>query len=76
MSFVDDYSRKLWIFILKTKDEALENFKKWKVLIEKQTGRSVRRLRIDNRLEFCSREFENFYKQEGIARHKTTAGTP
>ena len=27
LSIVDDYSRKLWIYIQKTKDEAFDNFK-------------------------------------------------
>ena len=45
-------------------------------MIEKQTGRKVKRLRTDNGLEFCSEEFESFCKNEGIVRHKTTVGTP
>ena len=64
MSIVDDYSRKLWIFILKNKSDAFASFKRWKTLIENQTGRKVRRLRIDNGLEFCSGEFEKFCSDE------------
>ena len=37
LSMVDDYSWKLWIFILKTKDEVQDYFKNWKTLIENQT---------------------------------------
>ena len=37
LSMVDDYSRKLWIFIFKTKDEVHDYFKNWKTLIENQT---------------------------------------
>ena len=32
--------------------------------------------RTDNGLEFCSTEFDNFCKSEGIIRHRTTVGTP
>jgi len=42
---VDDYSRKLWIFILKTKDEVNDFFKNWKTLIENQTGKKIKRFR-------------------------------
>ena len=60
MSIVDDYSRKLWIFILKNKSDAFASFKRWKTLIENQTGRKVRRLMTDNGLEFVLRSLKNF----------------
>jgi hypothetical protein len=34
VSFIDDYSRKTWIYFLKTKDEVLNKFKEYKALIE------------------------------------------
>lgn len=60
MSIIDDYFRKVWVHKLKTPDQALEIFKVWKVLVETQTGLKVKCLRTDNRLKFCSKEFENF----------------
>ncbi len=45
-------------------------------MIEKQTGRHVKRLRKDNGLEFCGGEFNEFCKNEGIARHHTVRMTP
>ncbi|GKA51926.1 retrovirus-related pol polyprotein from transposon TNT 1-94 [Tanacetum coccineum] len=50
-----------------TKGEAFEKFKHWKILIENQTGRRIKRLRTDNGLEFCSREFNDFCRDVGIA---------
>jgi hypothetical protein len=44
--------------------------------VEKSTGRSIKCLRIDNGGEFTSMEFENYCKEFGIDRHKTTAYTP
>lgn len=35
MIFIDDYSKKVWIFTLKHKDEVFLNFKWRKVMIEK-----------------------------------------
>ena len=58
MSIIDDYSRKVWIYILKTKDQALEKFKIWKTLVETQSNFKVKCLRTDNGLEFCNKEFE------------------
>jgi len=34
LSIVDDFSIKLWVYPQKTKDEAFENFKNWKCLVE------------------------------------------
>ena len=45
-------------------------------MIENQTNRKVKRLRIDNRLKYCSKEFDEFCKEKGIARHKTVRHTP
>ncbi|GJZ72093.1 retrotransposon protein, putative, ty1-copia subclass, partial [Tanacetum coccineum] len=55
LSVVDDYSRRVWVYILKFKHEAFGKFKEWKQLVENQTGRTVKKLRTDNGLEFCNR---------------------
>ena len=34
VTFIDDYSRKPWIFFLKTKNEVFRKFKEFKALIE------------------------------------------
>ena len=51
-------------------------FKQWKTLIENQTGKKIKRLRIDNGVEFYGGEFNKFYKNEGIARHRIVSHTP
>ncbi|GJX43338.1 retrovirus-related pol polyprotein from transposon TNT 1-94 [Tanacetum coccineum] len=42
----------------------------------RRTGRTVKKLRTDNGLEFCNREFEQLCIESVIARHLTVAGTP
>ncbi|KAH9648136.1 hypothetical protein KPL70_025471 [Citrus sinensis] len=76
MTLIDDYTRKVWVYVLKQKGEALMKFKEWMTLIENQTGRKVKRLRTDNGLEYCSKEFDSYYKEKGIVRHKTVRHTP
>lgn len=73
---IDDYSRKLWIYFLKTKNEAFNKFVEWKTLIENQTGNKIKRLRTDNGLEFCNQEFDNYCAKSGISRHRTCTYTP
>ncbi|CAM8929401.1 unnamed protein product [Rhodiola kirilowii] len=76
LSIIDDYSRMTWVFMMKYKSEAFNKFKQWKTLVENQTGKKIKRLRTDNGLEFCSAEFNEFCKTEGIARHHTVRDTP
>jgi hypothetical protein len=40
ITFIDDYSRKCWVYFLKKKSEAFENFKKFKVIVEKMMRKS------------------------------------
>lgn len=71
-----DYSRNLWVFIQKTKDEYFENFKGWMTLVKIQTDRKVKMLRTDNGLEFYNEALHNYCVMSGIIRHNTTTGTP
>ena len=74
--FIDDFSRKAWVYFLVEKSEAFDCFKRFKAMVEKQTGLCVKGLRTDRGGEFCSNEFNNFCSQNGIKRQMTTAYTP
>ncbi|GKV24493.1 hypothetical protein SLEP1_g34100 [Rubroshorea leprosula] len=76
ITFVDDYSRKTWVYFLQTKSEALAAFKNFKVLAENEVGRSVKVLRTDHGGEFNSKEFVDFCESNGIKRQLTAALTP
>jgi hypothetical protein len=52
VSFIDDYSRKTWIYFLKTKDEVFNKFKEYKALIENLSERKIKTLRSDNGGEY------------------------
>ena len=34
LTFIDDFSRKVWVYLLKSKDQTFEKFKEWKSLVE------------------------------------------
>ena len=76
MTIIDDFSRKVWVYFLRHKNETFATFKKWKTLVETQTGKKVKKLRTDNGLEFCEGDFNEFCANHGIARHKTIPGKP
>lgn len=76
LCFIDDFSRKSWVYLLSEKSEALECFKKLKKLVEKEAETPIKCLRSDRGGEFNSLNFKSFCEEEGIKRHLTTPYTP
>jgi transposase InsO family protein len=76
MSFIDDYSRKVWVYFLKNKSDAFATFKKWKAEAENQTERKLKCLRTDNGTEYKDDEFLKFCEEHCIKRHFTVRKTP
>ncbi|KAM0024917.1 putative RNA-directed DNA polymerase [Helianthus debilis subsp. tardiflorus] len=74
--FVDDYTRYMWIYLLKTKDEAFTMFKIFKAQVERQSGLKIQVLRTDRGGEFTSNQFNEFCQLKGIKRHLTAPYTP
>ncbi|KAH9666242.1 Integrase catalytic domain-containing protein [Citrus sinensis] len=75
-TFIDDFSRRVWVYTMRAKDEVLEIFVKWKKLVETQTGRKIKVLRSDNGGEYTSDLFLQVCQNEGIKRHFTMRYTP
>ena len=76
ITFIDEFSRKTWIYFLKAKSEMFEKFKEFKVLIENLSDKKIKILRSDNGGEYTSKEFEAFCKDVGIKRELTTPYNP
>lgn len=76
LTFTDDYSRKTWIYFLKKKDEVFTWFRYFKALIENQSKKKIKILRIDNGTEYESNEFQDYCREAGIERDTTTPYTP
>ena len=76
VTFIDDHSRKVWVYFMKQKSEVFEVFKKWKALVENETDLKLKRLRSDNGGEYELTEFKEFCGANGIRLERTPAGTP
>ena len=76
MTFIDDCTRYVWIYLLKHKSEAFEKFREWKASVELETGRKLKVFRSDNGGEFTSTEFESYLKREGIKHQLTIPKCP
>jgi hypothetical protein len=66
LTFMDDHSRKLWIYFLKHKSNVFQFFNKWLALVEHQTGRKLCNWRTDHGGEFTAAVLEDFLRSQGI----------
>lgn len=74
--FVDDYSRKTYIYPMKRKSETFEKFKEFHSYAELQTGRKLKCIRSDNGSEYFSNDFQFFLKRHGIRHESSVKYTP
>jgi hypothetical protein len=52
--FIDDFSRKVWVYFMQHKSKKFAKFKLWKAEAENQTGKKVKCLRIDNSIKYTN----------------------
>ena len=69
ITFIDDQSRKVWGFALKTKDYVLDAFKELHAIIERETCKKLKPVRADNGSEYMG-QFEGYYKLHDIQLEK------
>ncbi|KAL4271284.1 hypothetical protein GQ457_13G018370 [Hibiscus cannabinus] len=85
ITFIDDYSRYMYLYMLHHKSEALEAFKVFKVEVEKQCGKQIKIARTDRGGEYYGRytedgqvpgPFAKFLQDNGIVGQYTMLGSP
>ncbi|SCV74556.1 BQ2448_7585 [Microbotryum intermedium] len=76
VTFLDDYSRKLWTYAIGHKSKVFGFFKKWLAKVELETGATLKVLCTDNSGEYCSRVFTEFCKARGTCRQYSISHTP
>jgi len=66
--FIDDMTRMVWCFFMKSKTETPEAFKTFKTLVEKHSGQSIMRFRCDNgKAEYDNATFQGILRESGIS---------
>ncbi|KAM5569751.1 hypothetical protein ABKV19_016986 [Rosa sericea] len=76
LTFIDDFSRMTWCYFLRQKSDVFSMFKKFRVMVERQSGFLIKTLRSDRGGEYNSKEFDKFCNDLGLERQLTTAYTP
>ncbi|GJU84248.1 zinc finger, CCHC-type containing protein [Tanacetum coccineum] len=69
VTFIDDASRFCYVYLLHSKDEALDKFKVFKTEVELQKGSLIKRFRTDRGCEYM----DTLYFQSVSIIHETTA---
>src|SRR6266508_3005881 len=76
MTLIDDSTRYCYVYLLKSKDEALYFFKIYKAESENQLDRKIKRLRSDRGGEYFSNDFDSFCAEHGIIHERTPPYSP
>ncbi|KAJ0845011.1 putative RNA-directed DNA polymerase [Helianthus annuus] len=76
LTIVDDFSRAVWVFLLKHKDEASTYLLYFHKMVQTQFEKNIKRVRCDNGGEFTSNRMLEFYANEGIVLETTCPHTP
>jgi transposase InsO family protein len=71
MAMIDDTSRYCYVYLLKTKYEALNYFKTYKAEVENQQETKIKRFRSDRGGEYLSNEFDLFCVEYDIIHERT-----
>lgn len=76
LTFIDDYTKMVFLYFLKQKSQVLDTFMEFKSLVENQIGRKIKTFRTDNGGEYLSKDFDKFCKSNGIIHQPTAPHTP
>ncbi|CAI7933701.1 unnamed protein product [Closterium sp. NIES-54] len=77
LTIVDDHTRAVWVYPLKTKGEvATAVLKEWMPRAQRESGHKVKVIRTDNRGEFIGADFEAVLKKKGIQHQLTVPYNP
>nr|KAJ0201752.1 hypothetical protein LSAT_V11C600334860 [Lactuca sativa] len=76
ITFCDEFNRYLHVYLLRSKDEAFDAFKRYKAEVENQLERHIKILRSDRGGEYFNQEFDTFCEENGIKHERTSPYTP
>jgi len=71
LSIVDDYSRAIWVFLVKDKTETYEYIVNFFVMVKTQFGVSIQRVQSDNGKEFINGPLQSYFLKNGVI-HETS----
>lgn len=75
-TFIDEKSRYVKVYPLKSRDEIGKVFKEYKLFVENQCNRKIKCIRTDNAKEYVGGDFAKTVKESGILHQTSVARCP
>ena len=76
VTFINDFSRCVWVYFMTEKSETFSKFKEFKEMTEVEVDKRIRCLCTDNGGEYTSDEFFYFLRECRVRHQFTCANTP
>jgi transposase InsO family protein len=76
MTMIDDTSRYCYVYLLKTKGEALNYLKIYKAKVENQSEKKIKRFSSNRGGEYLFNEFDLFCAEHDITHKRTLSYSP
>ncbi|GKD94437.1 putative RNA-directed DNA polymerase [Tanacetum coccineum] len=76
LTIVDDFSRAVWVFLIKNKDEVFNEIFNFVKLVHNQFDTKIKVMRSDNGTEFVNKRLNAFYNDLGIIQQTSCVYTP
>ena len=76
VTFIDDFSKYTYVYLMKTKDEVFSKFQVYKSEVENQLNKKIKFLRSDRGMEYFPHKFDHFFELHGILHKKSAPYTP
>jgi transposase InsO family protein len=76
MILIDDATRFFYVYLLRTKDKALDYFKIYKAEVENQLERKIKRLRSSHGGEYFPKIFDEFCEEHSIIHERAPPYSP
>jgi hypothetical protein len=62
VTFIDDFSRTTWVYLLTSKDEVFQHFLEFTNFIENQYNFTIKIFRSNNGTEYVNKNFSNYFQ--------------
>lgn len=76
LTLIDEYTRKVFIYFLKSKDQVASYFEQFQAQVENETGQRIKKLRMDNGREYVNQNLERTLRNSGIKYQLTVPYSP
>ncbi|KAK1410403.1 hypothetical protein QVD17_36940 [Tagetes erecta] len=76
LTIVDDFSRAVWLYLIKSKEQVYQNIESFFSLIHTQFGQMIKICRTDNGTEFVNQKLQSFFDKRGVIHQTSCAYTP